>query len=620
MLRCFSTRQRLLQSSLLSLSSKTELLEKIHGISIRHGSSQSSNGDFYDKEKVNAYVGHAFPDFIEGWTRETFRKVGYGLNAATIACVVGGVAVGASSVLSFLPAVAVGTLSLGYWRVGLQDMRQTSHAIRRNFPVLGNLRYIFETVRPELRQYIVEGDDDGKPFHRMQRALVYSRAKNVDDTIAFGTRKDVYQTRHDWACHSMFPNTLDEQEGARITVGSSAFGTTKPYSSSVLNISAMSYGAISDNAILALNQGAKLGGFYHNTGEGGVSNSHRQGGGDLVWNVGTGYFGCGSSEGQNRIFEPSMFKETIDECDGQIKMIELKLSQGAKPGHGGLLPKAKITKEIAEARKLPFPPVSSCHSPVRHSAFHTAHELVEFLGTVRELSDGLPVGIKLCVGQPGEFAALCKAIHEVGMGPDFITVDGAEGGTGAAPPELSDHVGLPLEEGLVAVRNLLIGANLKDKIAINASGRITSGFSIVRTIALGADITCAARAFMMSLGCIQALKCNTNKCPTGIATQNKELMHGLDPGDKTHRVYHYHSRTVNAASEIVGIMGYTSFSDVQAHDVMRRMDNRVLSLSEYFPEVEPGCLVEGTGPSRLQAVWDGCTYDTMMDSRRRWIY
>jgi len=475
-------------------------------------------------------------------------------------------------------------------------------------------------VRPELRQYIVESDFDGRPLTRIQRALVYARAKNVNDTVPFGTRYDVYGRRYDWACHSMWPKTVDSAEGARFTIGTLEYGTKQPYSSSVLNVSAMSFGAISDNAIIALNQGARLGGFYHNTGEGGVSRYHLQGGGDIVWNVGTGYFGCGTGEGEKREFDPSMFQDTVDEAGGLIKMIEIKLSQGAKPGHGGLLPKAKITKEIAEARKLPFPPLSACHSPSQHSSFRNPHELVHFISQVRDLSGGLPVGIKLCVGQPGEFAALCKAIHEVGMGPDFITVDGSEGGTGAAPPELSDHVGLPVEEGVVMVRNMLVGANLKDKIAINVSGKITSGYSIVRAIALGADVTCAARAFMLSLGCIQALKCNTNKCPTGVATQDKDLMYGLDPQDKTHRVFNYHKLTVAAASDIVGVMGYESFSDVKPNDIMRRTDSNVRTLSELFPEVTPGCLLDGSGPDRLQAAWDSCSETDHGAICRRWIY
>jgi glutamate synthase domain-containing protein 2 len=391
-------------------------------------------------------------------------------------------------------------------------------------------------IRPELRQYIVESDDEGRPYDRMHRSQIYQRAKNVDDTMPFGTRRNVYDVHHEWACHSMWPVKFESEEAKRFTIGVKEFGTTNPYSASVLNVSAMSYGAISDNAIIALNTGARYGNFYHNTGEGGVSRFHLQGGGDIVWNIGTGYFGCGTpGTGSERIFDPSMFQSTIAKSDGKIKMIEVKLSQGAKPGHGGLLPKAKVTEEIANARRIDFPPTGDCHSPARHSAFNNANELIAFITQLRLLSGGLPVGIKLCVGDPGDIAALCKAVVDVGNGPDFITVDGAEGGTGAAPPELSNSVGLPLEEGIVVVRNMLIGAGLRDKIAINASGRVITGFSIVRTIALGANITCAARAFMMSLGCIQALKCNTNKCPTGIATLNKDLMFGLDPAQKSVR-------------------------------------------------------------------------------------
>lgn len=374
--------------------------------------------------------------------------------------------------------------------------------------------------------------------HREGRNLSHfcaTAAKNVDDTIAFGTRRNVYETHHEWACHSMWPTKITDDAVKRHTIGSAAYGTTNPYSACIMNVSAMSYGAISGNAILALNQGAKMGNFYQNTGEGGVSRFHLQGGGDIVWNIGTGYFGCGSGSGENRVFEPTIFRDMIAESEGRIRMIEIKLSQGAKPGHGGLLPKAKITREIAESRKLPFPPEGDCHSPIRHSAFSNAHELVEFIARVRQESGGLPVGIKLCVGEPRDIARLCKAMIEVGNGPDFITVDGAEGGTGAAPPEFANSVGLPLEEGLVAVRNLLVGAGLKDKTTINSSGHIASGFGVVRNIALGADVTSAARAFMLSLGCIQALKCNTNKCPTGIATMNKDLMYGLDPAEKTVR-------------------------------------------------------------------------------------
>jgi glutamate synthase domain-containing protein 2 len=342
-----------------------------------------------------------------------------------------------------------------------------------------------------------------------------------------------------------------------------------------------------------------------------------QGGGDIVWNVGTGYFGCGSGIGEQRVFEPTMMKEVIDEASGRIRMIEIKLSQGAKPGHGGLLPKAKITKEIADARKLPFPPVGDCHSPSRHSSFRNAHELVRFISRVRETAGGIPVGIKLCVGNPGEVAVLCRAILETGEGPDFITVDGGEGGTGAAPPEFSNSIGLPLEEGLVAIRNLLVGAGLKDKIAITASGHVCTGFSLVRTLALGADTTSAARAFMLSLGCVQALKCNTNKCPTGVATLDRRLMYGLDPTEKSVRVANFHRKTVDAAAAIVGAIGRSSFVEVEPDDIMRRVDGQVRTLAEQFPQVEPGSLVQGSAPARLQYVWDNCDQNPAV---KKWIY
>ena len=376
--------------------------------------------------------------------------------------------------------------------------------------------------------------------------------------------RKVYDVRHEWACHSMFPTHVDPSSSAtRTLIGSPAYGT-KPYSASILNISGMSYGALGENAIRALNNGAKLGNFYHNTGEGGVSRFHREGG-DIVWNIGTGYFGCGAFEGEERVFDPALFKETLDSCDGKIKMIEIKLSQGAKPGHGGLLPKNKITKEIAEARKLPWPCDFDCHSPARHSAFSNHRELVEFLANLRDLGNGIPVGVKMCVGHPGDFAALCRAIVDIQNGPDFITIDGAEGGTGAAPQEFMNSVGLPLEEGLVLARNMLLGAGLRDKTTIIASGQIMSAFALIRTFALGANAVNSARAFMLSLGCIQALKCNTNKCPTGITTQDKELMEGLDPEDKMVRVYNFHRRTLAAACEIVGAMGKKCLRSVSAN-------------------------------------------------------
>lgn len=578
------------------------------------GDPKAGDKDIWTSERVSSYVGHTFPDFIEGWNRKVYRKVGYGL-AASSTLAAGLTAMTSDTLLSTssIPAALLTAGTVAYFHVGERDIKQKQHSVRRNYPVIGNLRYVFETIRPELRQYFVESDMDGRPFDRMHRVQIYQRAKNVDDTLPFGTRRNLYDVHAEWACHSMWPKAISIDK-ARHTIGTSEWGCNLPYSSSIFNVSGMSYGAISENAILSLNNGAKFGNFSHNTGEGGVSEFHRRNGGDLVWNIGTGYFGCGTG-GERRVFDEACFQDSLAEAGGQIKMIEIKLSQGAKPGHGGLLPKSKITKEIANARKLSFPPESDCHSPSSHSAFSTPTELVEFLGRVRELSGGLPVGIKMCVGRPGEFAALGRAIVEVGYGPDFITVDGAEGGTGAAPPEFSDAIGLPLEEGLVLVRNILVGAGLRDKVKIIASGRITSGFGLVRNLALGADVANSARGFMMSLGCIQALKCNTNKCPTGVATTNKDLMDGLDPEDKAVRVYNYHKRTVQSALDIIGAMGHESVDMVSSDDIMRRVrTHEVRTLSEHFPEVESGCLLAGTAPERLQTIWDD------LQPSRKWIY
>jgi len=583
--------------------------------------------DMYDHSKVSAFQGHSFPDFVEKWNRQAFRRFGYGLTGATVGSAVLPLALGCLPFVDFMafsPSVVLGLITASYWKVGLADIKQSNHAIRRNYPVLGNIRYIFETVRPEIRQYFVESDLEGRPIDRMHRSQVYQRAKNVDDTMAFGTHRKVYDVRHEWACHSMYPVHVDVEKASRLNIGTPEY-STKPYSSSILNISAMSYGALGDHAIRALNNGAKLGNFYHNTGEGGVSRFHKEGG-DIVWNIGTGYFGCGAfgSDGIQRVFDPALFKETIDGAAGKIKMIEIKLSQGAKPGHGGLLPKNKITPEIAEARKLSWPPTQDCHSPSRHTAFNNPVELVEFIAHVRELAGGMPVGVKMCVGHPGDFAAFARAIVDVGNGPDFITVDGAEGGTGAAPPEFMNSVGLPLEEGLVLVRNVLEGAGIRDKTTIIVSGQIFSGFAMIRNIALGADAINSARGFLLSLGCIQALKCNTNKCPTGITTNDKELQQGLDPLMKQVRVYNYHKRTVAAACDILASMGHTNFSDLTGDDIMRRVkDGEVRTFSEQFPEVEPGSLLVGKAPKRLQTIWDACSLDTptaQLHNRKRWIY
>jgi glutamate synthase domain-containing protein 2 len=392
-------------------------------------------------------------------------------------------------------------------------------------------------VRPEIRQYFVEADLEGTPFNRENRSLIYSRSKKMSDTMPLGTRRDVYEVGYEWVNHSIWAEVVPK-ENERITFGGP--DCLQPYSGSILNISGMSYGALSENAIVALSTAAKLGGFYHNTGEGGISRFHREGGGDLVWNVGTGYFGCRTEGGQ---FCERMFAENA--CTPQVKMVEIKLSQGAKPAHGGMLPKEKITPAIAEARGLVGRGLTEdCNSPARHSAFANPRELMLFVRKLRGLSGGKPVGFKLCVGRPKEFAALVRAMLETGVAPDFITVDGGEGGTGAAPPEFSNHVGMPLMEGIWVVRSILEGAGLRDRVKIIASGRVVSGFSLVKALAMGADACNAARAMMFALGCIQALKCNTNKCPTGITTQDPELMQGLHVPSKALRVANFQMGTV----------------------------------------------------------------------------
>ena len=446
-----------------------------------------------------------------------------------------------------------------------------------------------ETLRPEIHQYFVETDQGGRPFNRDQRAQVYQRAKNIDAVMPFGTRFDVYEEGYEWVTHSLWPKHIEE-ELSRVDIGGAS--CLQPYSASIMNISAMSYGALSDNAILALNGGAKLGNFYHNTGEGGVSRFHLQPGGDIVWNVGTGYFGCRNKDGT---FSAEMFADTVSKP--QIKMIEIKLSQGAKPGHGGLLPGSKVTEAIAEARGVSVG--EDCNSPPQHSAFRNPHELIEFVQTLRELSAGKPVGFKLCVGNPVEFAAIVRAILDVGVdhAPDFITIDGSEGGTGAAPPEFSNRIGMPLVEGLSIARNFLLGTDLKDHIKLIASGRVLNGFDLIRTLALGADVCNSARGMMFALGCIQALQCGSNKCPTGIATQNPRLFNGLHVDDKRVRIRNYQHKTVHTALEIVGALGLKSPSDLRPEHVYRRIDGlKTMTFEGMYRSVGVGSL-RNTGAS-----------------------
>ena len=451
------------------------------------------------------------------------------------------------------------------------------------------MRYILETLRPEIHQYFVEPDQGGRPFNRDQRAQVYQRAKNIDAVMPFGTRFDVYEEGYEWVTHSLWPKHIEEVS-SRVNIGGAS--CLQPYSASIMNISAMSYGALSDNAILALNGGAKLGNFYHNTGEGGVSRFHLQPGGDIVWNVGTGYFGCRNKDGT---FSSEMFVDTVTKP--QIKMIEIKLSQGAKPGHGGLLPGSKVTEAIAEARGVSVG--EDCNSPPQHSAFRSPYELIEFVQTLRELSGGKPVGFKLCVGNPVEFAAIIRAIIDIGVdhAPDFITIDGSEGGTGAAPPEFSNRIGMPLVEGLSIARNFLLGTDLKDRIKIIASGRVLNGFDLIRTLALGADVCNSARGMMFALGCIQALQCGSNKCPTGIATQNPRLFNGLHVDDKRVRIRNYQHKTVHTALEIVGALGLKSPSELRPEHVYRRIDGlKTMTFEGMYHSMEVGSLLS-TGAS-----------------------
>ncbi|MFT7487134.1 MAG: glutamate synthase domain-containing protein 2, partial [Candidatus Paceibacteria bacterium] len=478
--------------------------------------------------------------------------------------------------------------------VGFYDAVQTRRAVLRNFPVLGHGRYLLEKIRPEINQYFVESDTDGKPYDRNLRSVVYQRAKNQLDTLPFGTQLDVYAVGYEWINHS-FTAFHATGEAPRVMVGEGTCG--KPYSASLLNISAMSFGSLSSHAIQALGHGAKAGGFAHNTGEGGLSPYHRMTGADLIWQIGTGYFGCRSADGG---FDPDKFKQAASADN--VKMIEIKLSQGAKPGHGGILPAEKVTEEISQIRGVPMG--QDVNSPPAHSVFNTPVEMLEFVTELRGLSGGKPVGIKLCVGSRSEFMGLCKAMVETRMEPDFITVDGSEGGTGAAPMEFSNSLGTPLSEGLSFVHNCLIGFRLRDRVRIIAAGKITTGFHMVRAMALGADICYSARAMMLALGCIQARRCNANDCPVGVATQRKELMVGLDVKDKTQRTYRYHQATVQSLLEILGAAGLKGPSELTPRHIMRRVSNtEVKTYEEIFDFIEPGSLLYDPVPESYEDAW-----------------
>ncbi|AZR39816.1 FMN-binding glutamate synthase family protein [Marinobacter salarius] len=495
-----------------------------------------------------------------------------------------------------VPVLLGGLAATGTW-----DLLQRKRTVSRNYPILAHFRYFLESIGPEIRQYFIQSDTDERPFSREQRTIVYQRAKNVLDKRPFGSQLGMYDEGFEWINHSLQPSALKDAD-FRIVIGKQC---AKPYNASVFNISAMSFGSLSANAILSLNAGAKMGNFYHDTGEGSISRYHREPGGDLVWEIGSGYFGCRNEDGT---FSEERFARnaTLD----QVKMIEVKLSQGAKPGHGGILPGEKVTPEIAEARGVEAG--KDVVSPASHSAFSTPREFLEFLEKLRELSGGKPVGFKLAIGHPWEWFAIVKAMLETGKTPDFIVVDGGEGGTGAAPLEFINRIGTPMTEALLLVHNTLVGTNLREHIAIGAAGKITSAFNIARTLALGADWCNAARGYMFSLGCIQALSCHTGKCPSGVATQDPRRSKKLDVQDKSQRVYNYHKNTLEALMNLLEASGLKHPSELGPEHIIRRTSKtETHSYMDLFPFLEPGALLEGeTGERVFDTYWPNATPDS----------
>lgn len=485
--------------------------------------------------------------------------------------------------------------------LGIWNCFQPSHTLMRNYPVVAHIRWIFEELRPFLRQYVVEGDHSGRPYSRHQRALVYERAKDTIDAQPLGTDLDVYAGEYELLTHSIGAKHIEDTD-FRINVGGPQ--CDHPYNVSLLNVSAMSFGALSGRAIEALNKGAGSGGFYHDTGEGGISRYHVKHGGDLVWEIGSGYFGCRDSQGH---FDPKQFEEQAR--SPQVKMTEIKLSQGAKPGHGGVLPAAKVTPEIAEARGVDVG--QECISPAAHSAFSTPMELVEFAARMRELSGGKPVGIKLCVGHPWEVFAICKAMLKSGIRLDFIVVDGAEGGTGAAPEEFSDHMGMPLREGLVTVRNALVGTGLRSDVRLAASGKVFSAFSMANNLALGADWCNAARAFMFTVGCVMSKRCHTDKCPTGVATQHPGRQRGLVVEDKYKRVANFHRNTLKRLGELVAAAGLDHPNELRPHHLYHRVGpNAVSTMEKIQPFLQPNQLLDEPEATPYKEWWAAASPDS----------
>jgi len=478
--------------------------------------------------------------------------------------------------------------------LGVRDLLQKSHAVLRNYPISAHIRFLLEEIRPEMRQYFFESEKDGMPFSRDTRAVIYQRAKMVLDKRPFGTQENIYSEGYEWMHHSMAPKPHAEEK-FRIAIGGP--DCKKPYSASVFNISAMSFGALSPNAVRALNAGAKKGGFAHDTGEGGFSPYHRENGGDIIWEIGSGYFGCRNRDGT---FNADEFARVA--ADDQIKMVELKISQGAKPGHGGVLPAAKVSEEISRIRGVGMG--EDCISPPYHKAFSTPVGMMEFIGEMRRLSGGKPAGFKLCVGHKWEFLAICKAMLQTGIYPDFIVIDGNEGGTGAAPLEFMDHLGMPMREGVNFVHNALIGIDARDRIKIGASGKIATAFDIARAMALGADWCNSARGFMFSLGCIQSLSCHTDRCPTGVTTQDPSRNRALVVPHKLERVYNYHHATLHALTELIAAAGLEHPQEIRPIHFSQRVSNtEVASFAKLYPSLRPGELIDGTADPRFRDAW-----------------
>ena len=489
--------------------------------------------------------------------------------------------------------------------LALYDFFQRQHTLWRNYPLLAHIRWIMEDLRPYARAYIVEGDLEGRPFNHQQRALVYARAKGQLDSHPFGTELDVYSDEYEWLAHSVVPNAQAPSEW-RVDVGGKQ--CTQPYSASLLNISAMSFGSLSANAIMALNKGAAAGNFYHDTGEGGISRYHRSHGGDLVWEIGSGYFGCRTDDGS---FDPDHFGQTAQ--DPQVKMVEIKLSQGAKPGHGGVLPGSKVTEEIAEARGVPVG--TDCISPPAHSTFSTPTGMLEWAAQLRDLSGGKPVGIKLCVGKPHEVFAIMKAMRETGITVDYIVVDGAEGGTGAAPVEFSNRVGMPLREGLILVRNALVGTGLKSEVKLAAAGMVHSGAGMAMNLGLGADWCNAGRALMFALGCVQSMKCHADTCPTGVATQDATRQRGLVPMEKAERVARFQRHTLHSFREMVVAMGLDNPWQIEPGDISERLNGAQSdSLNRLHGFLQPGALLDSPESTLYAHAWAAARAETFREA------